>query len=56
MDVEVVHHQMPKGFRRISSQERGQVLGEVRLGASRAEAVADRSAGHIEIGNQSGGA
>ena len=56
MDVEVVHDQMPVGLWRACGEQRGQVVGEVLFSAGRAEAVADRSGGHIEIADQGGGA
>ena len=55
MDIEVVHHEMPGGFRRARGKQPGEVVREVLLGPGLAEVVADRPGGHIEIGDERGG-
>jgi len=52
--LRVVHDQMPMGLRRAGGQQRREVMRKVLLGTGRAEAVADRAGGDIEIGDEGG--
>jgi len=56
MDIEIVHHQVTMGLGRARGKQCCEVAGKVLLSASRAEPVADRAGGHIEIGDEGGGA
>jgi hypothetical protein len=52
VDVELVHDQMPRGCGGARSEERGQLLREVLLGAGRTEAMADRAGDDVEAVDQ----